>query len=278
MSKEWKVAVIGGDKRSEYMVRFLQESGYVVMSCVMIPSEPEEVRKIVKWADVLVGPTPFSRDGVELFHEKGGSIFLEDFAKWMREGQILFGGNISPSISQEAEQKRVQYHDFMAMDEVARDNAVATAEGAIAEAITVSDINLDQSNCLVLGFGRCGKAIYERLTALGAKCSLGLRNAAQKELPTDADTISLEELPAHIQKFDFIFNTIPAKVLTRECVSKMKKDCVIIDIASKPGGTDFEACRERGIYASLSLGIPGRYAPKTSAQILVNAMNRRMEA
>lgn len=278
MSKEWKVAVIGGDKRSEYMVQFLQEFGYVVMSCVMIPSEPEEVAKIVKWADVLVGPTPFSRDGVEVYHEKGGNILLEDFARWMRAGQILFGGNISPMIRQEAEKKRVQYHDFMAMDEVARDNSVATAEGAIAEAITASDINLNQSNCLVLGFGRCGKAIYERLEALGAKCSIGLRNAVQKELPTDGEIFSLEDLPAHISEFDFIFNTIPAKVLDRDCVEKVRKDCIIIDIASKPGGTDFEACRERGIYANLSLGIPGRYAPKTSAQILVNAINRRMEA
>lgn len=278
MSKEWKVAVIGGDKRSEYMVRFLQESGYVVMSCVMIPSEPEEVRKIVKWADVLVGPTPFSRDGVEIYHEKGGCILLGDFAGWMREGQILFGGNISPSIRQEAEKKRVQYHDFMAMDEVAKDNSVATAEGAIAEAITASDINLNQSSCLVLGFGRCGKAIYERLSALGARCSIGLRNATQKELPAEATTISLEDLPAHIRHYDFIFNTIPVKILGRDCIEKVRKDCIIIDIASKPGGTDFEACRERGIYANLSLGIPGRYAPKTSAQILVNAINRRMEA
>lgn len=278
MSKEWKVAVIGGDKRSEYMVQFLQESGYVVRSCVMIPDDSEEMAKIVKWADILVGPTPFSRDGVEMNHEKGGSILLEDFAEWMREGQILFGGNISSIIRQAAEKKRVEYHDFMAMDEVATDNSVATAEGAIAEAITVSDINLNQSNCLVLGYGRCGKAIYERLDALGAKCSIGLRNASKKKLPIYAEGISLEDLPVLVRHYDFIFNTIPAKVLTRECVSKMKKDCIIIDIASKPGGTDFEACRERGIYANLSLGIPGRYAPKTSAQILVNAMNRRMEA
>ena len=278
MLGEWKAAVIGGDKRSEYMVQFLQDSGYTVMSCVIIPKEQEKFAEIVRWADVLVGPVPFSRDGEKIYHEKGESILLKDFASWMRKGQILFGGNIPSVIRQAAEEKRIQYYDFMGMNEVAVDNSVATAEGTIAEAIMASDENLCKSKCLVLSYGRCGKALVSRLRPLGAICSVAVRNSAQKILPPMTEIIPLEDLSAHVHKFDFIFNTIPARVLNGEQIEKIKQDCIIIDIASKPGGTDFEACRKRGIYAKLSLGIPGRYAPKTSAQILVNAMNRRMEA
>lgn len=278
MLGEWKAAVIGGDKRSEYMVQFLQELGYRVISCVMIPREKEKLAEIIRWADVLVTPVPFSRDGVELYHEKGAGILIEDFISWMRKGQILFGGNIPKVVRQAAVEKQIQYYDFMEMNEVATDNSVATAEGTIAEAIAASDFNLCNSKCLVLGYGRCGKALVNRLKPLGAVCSVALRNAAEKILPSTTEIIPLEDLSSHVQKYDFIFNTIPARILTEEQIQKVKQDCIIIDIASKPGGTDFEACRQRGIYAKLSLGIPGRYAPKTSAQILVNAMNRRMEA
>ena len=49
----------------------------------------------------------------------------------------------------------------------------------------------------------------------------------------------------------------------------------ILDIASKPGGTDFACARECGIRADLALGLPGKYAPKESAYILDRAVEIR---
>jgi len=42
----------------------------------------------------------------------------------------------------------------------------------------------------------------------------------------------------------------------------------IIDIASGGGGVDHDYCQCHGIRAKLCPGLPGKYAPKTSAKIL----------
>ena len=67
-------------------------------------------------------------------------------------------------------------------------------------------------------------------------------------------------------------NTVPALVLTAPQLSKVKGESIIIDIASKPGGVDFEYCRKKNISAKLCLGLPGKYAPMSAAGILMEVI------
>ena len=67
---------------------------------------------------------------------------------------------------------------------------------------------------------------------------------------------------------------MPAPVVTRVIIKELPRDAYILDIASKPGGTDFACAKEFGIRADLVLGIPGKYAPKESAYILERSMER----
>ena len=48
----------------------------------------------------------------------------------------------------------------------------------------------------------------------------------------------------------------------------MKKSCCIIDLASKPGGVDFDSARKHEIKADLALGLPGKVAPKSAAKYM----------
>jgi dipicolinate synthase subunit A len=50
----------------------------------------------------------------------------------------------------------------------------------------------------------------------------------------------------------------------------MKPDVVIIDIASAPGGVDYPTAKELHVNCKLCLGLPGKFAPKSSAAFLVN--------
>jgi dipicolinate synthase subunit A len=52
----------------------------------------------------------------------------------------------------------------------------------------------------------------------------------------------------------------------------MPPHTLIIDLASKPGGTDFRYAEKRGIKALLAPGLPGIVAPKTAGQIVANVM------
>ncbi|OJT91053.1 dihydrofolate reductase, partial [Clostridioides difficile] len=62
--------------------------------------------------------------------------------------------------------------------------------------------------------------------------------------------------------------------LTKERLEKVSQEVTIIDIASSPGGVDYSVVKEAGINATLCLGLPGKYSPKTSGEILVNAIRK----
>ena len=75
-----------------------------------------------------------------------------------------------------------------------------------------------------------------------------------------------------IGKFEFIFNTVPSMVLNQDVIKNISKNAVIIDIASKPGGTDFEYCKAEGIDANLYLALPGKYSPASSADAILSCI------
>lgn len=76
-------------------------------------------------------------------------------------------------------------------------------------------------------------------------------------------------------KYDIIFNTIPSMILDKERLNLLKKETIIIDLASKPGGVDFTTAKELGLNARLELGLPGRIAPITSAEYIYNVVLRK---
>lgn len=73
----------------------------------------------------------------------------------------------------------------------------------------------------------------------------------------------------------FLINTVPDRVIDESLIMILQKDAIIIDIASKPGGCDFEACKRYQINCTHALGLPGIYCPKTGAKILYDCMKRK---
>ena len=82
------------------------------------------------------------------------------------------------------------------------------------------------------------------------------------------EPLPLDNLKEHIHEFDIIFNTIPSLILDDEILTKVKKDALIIDLASKPGGIDFEYANKNGYNVIHALGLPGKVAPVTSAKYI----------
>jgi dipicolinate synthase subunit A len=149
-------------------------------------------------------------------------------------------------------------------------NAIATAEGTIMEAILNSDRNLHRSKCLVLGYGRCAKVLAQKLKALDANVTVAARS---KEALAYANSfglniIALSDLDKILPDCDYIFNTIPALILTKEKLNLIKQDSTIIDIASYPGGVDFDYAKKLNLTAKLCPALPGKVASKSSADIL----------
>ena len=82
------------------------------------------------------------------------------------------------------------------------------------------------------------------------------------------EPIHLNDLDKYLEKFDIIINTIPFQILDKNRLDLLKKDIVIIDLASNPGGVDRKAAKEKNIKLIWALSLPGKVAPVTSAEFI----------
>ncbi len=202
--------------------------------------------------------------------------YLEENITKLQKGQLVFGCHFPAPLLELCVKKEVRCIDYMQEEGFASRNAIATAEGAVAEALKSGCVSIHGSNSLVVGYGRCGEVLAEKLAALKANVTVMDR---KEEKRARAETYGCQAvdftMPAtNMSEFDFIFNTVPAPVLDEHFLANVKKDVTIVDIASKPGGVDFEYCRKHSIDANLCLGLPGKYAPKSAAAILMEVIRK----
>ena len=119
-------------------------------------------------------------------------------------------------------------------------NTVPTAEGAIQLAMENMPITIHACRALVIGYGRVGRLLADRLRGLGAFVSVAARRYEQLAwAEADGCTVQrLGDMGGWLCGYDLIVNTVPARVLTEELLSDLKASCLVIDVASKPGGAD----------------------------------------
>lgn len=280
MSHQSDIGIFGGDQRQVFMASAFIEKGYRVFTyrtaeplhhenCIPLHS----LKELFDKCSLLIGPIPLTRDLVSVASSSGASeLTVSNLANLITNDHFLIGGMIPSSLAGICTSKGIPYYDLMKNEKITILNAIATAEGTIMEAIQSSDQNLHGSNCLVLGYGRCAKVLALKLKGMDAKVTIAARSAealAYAEA-TGLQVLSLSKMESHLTAFDYIFNTIPALILDKNCLDQVKPNSTIIDIASAPGGVDYEYAMHKKLKAKLCLGLPGKVAPKTSADILVD--------
>ena len=126
------------------------------------------------------------------------------------------------------------------------------------------------SRCLVLGYGRIGKVLSERLADMGAEVTVCTRN--EKDVALAAvmghKAVKLDYISGCLQGSEIIFNTIPKKVVTGDMLGEISKSALIIDLASKPYGIDMTAAEVLGRKVIVASGLPGKFTPESSGAIL----------
>lgn len=272
--KKFDIAIIGGDKRTACMAQIFSEKGYRVITygTVKIPYNShlyraETFQEIIDSAAVLVFGIPLQQEGCLFFQEDVPKVTLTELQRCLRKHHKVFGGVIPENFKRHCEKREISCYDFMKDESLTIFNAIATAEGAILEALLHKDTNLHHSNCLVTGYGRCGKVLSDKLRGLHAEVTVCSEDRQELAL---ADSLGMGTIPLSCLKdeagrFEYLFNTIPAVVLREECLKKLDSHSLIIDIASNQGGVDREAAARHGIPVYHCPGLPGKYAGYSSA-------------
>ncbi|WP_017727365.1 dipicolinic acid synthetase subunit A [Halalkalibacterium ligniniphilum] len=168
---------------------------------------------------------------------------------------------------------------LMERDDVAIYNSIPTAEGTVMMAIQHTDFTIHGANVAVLGLGRVGMSVARTFAVLGAKVKVAARDSHHLARITEMGLIPIHtsSLITELKDVDLCINTIPAPIITANVLAEMPTHCFIIDLASKPGGTDFRYAEKRGMKALLAPGLPGIVAPKTAGKILADVLTKLLD-
>lgn len=246
---------IGGDARMRYAAEYLNRERECVVrnACTHDPYAP---------FNAAVLPLPIKPD-FDLH-------LLDDTVK--RGGRVFAGGSF-PALEEYCAEHGLTLHNYLAREELQVLNAVPTAEGAIEIMIRELDITLWGAKVLITGFGRIGEVMARMLTALGSRVTVCARRPEQlakaEGMGCAAVTFS-EELDRLLPGFDAVINTVPAVVLDEKRLLLMKKDCLIVDLASKAGTAPHahSAMAQTGAKIIHALSLPGKTAPVTAGKII----------
>ena len=117
---------------------------------------------------------------------------------------------------------------------------------------------------------RAGKALAARLRGLFAHVTVAARKPEDRALAAalgcTPETVCLD--PRGLAQYDCIFSTVPAPVFRAEHLAAMRPDCLIIDLASSPGGLPADTAPFDAPVYLPAPGLPGKTAPATAAALL----------
>ncbi|NBJ68345.1 MULTISPECIES: dipicolinic acid synthetase subunit A [Clostridia] len=283
------IAIIGGDARYLELIRQLQALtdttllliGFDKLEQGFTGLKQMDIDEVTPSSlDVIILPiTGTNSDGkVEpVFSEK--PIHLShDWFKQLRKSTIVFSGIANDYLIDAVNSANAKLIPLLERDDVAIYNSIPTAEGTIMMAIEHTDFTIHSSRVVVVGFGRVGNTVANKFSALGAKVSVSATQMKDLARVTEMGltAIPLDQLASYMEDCDLLINTIPASVIGKEEMKHLPSHAVIIDLASKPGGTDFAYAKQRGIKAILSRSLPSIVAPKTAGKILADVIKQEL--
>ena len=285
MRNSIKIAMLGGDRRQIAGVRQLSEH-YIInvwgIDGAYFENE-SEVNVFSELSDCLDGvsaavlPLPASPDSIMLscpLASERSEQKLMGILKYLSEGCLIVGGKLPERFIKVAEASGYKVVDYFESEEFQIKNAYITAEAALSIAMNTLDKSIKGSRVAITGYGRIAKHLCSLLLSLGAMVTVTARN--ERELlwaeANGCDILLLDEerraLEALKSGYDVIYNTVPCWLFSRDYLSELDKNTLIVDLASAPGGVDIKAARELGANVNWATSLPGKYAPRSAGALI----------
>lgn len=275
------ISFIGGDLRIIKLIEQYRKENKIIKtfglenSIEVHKSEKfNNISECIEQSELVISSVPFSKDGKNVFMPFSENELSIDDLFCNLGNKTLIAGSVNKYISDKF--KNLKIIDLIEIEELTISNVIATAEGAIQIAMENTQHTIHNSDILILGFGRIGKILAKDLQALSARVTCEARKTSDLSWirAYGYKELDLKDLDKHLNEFNIIFNTIPFLILDKDRLKNVNKNCLIIDLSSKPGGVDFAECEKLRIKSILALGLPGKVAPLTSAKYIKNVIDK----
>ena len=266
---------MGGDLRNFFLAKLLSKEKHEVkvygFEKIENFKECETYENMISSSEIVVLPIPFTKDKKTInMPLSNRNIRIQELAYHL-ENKTIFVGNMPEDIQEILKEKQNEVIDFMKKEEFAVLNAIPTAEATIEIILKNTNKILQGSHCLIFGFGRIGKVLAHKLQGLAVDVTCMVTNELEKAWATaygyQITTIEkLQNYYTKIKQYDIIINTIP-KIIFKEELREIKKETLVIDLASKPYGIDRKIVEEENINFIEALGLPRKISTNDISKI-----------
>lgn len=263
-----RYAIVGGDLRMAQLAAMLRESGRDAAGFFQEKAGIESLtlEKLRDYNGVICNWPPRCPLAEEEIEE-------ENILKNIAPGSTML--LCGPQFPEEFRQD-LKYENLWADEKLLLENARLTAEAAIALAMRKSGESSKNLKCCVIGYGRIGTFLTKILKKLGANVCVIARTEEKRcsARAAGASAADFTEAAAALADQEIIFNTVPSIVMDENILKSLKKDALLMDLASPPYGFDLDLAKKLGANACREPGLPGRYCPLGAARALLNAIFR----
>jgi dipicolinate synthase subunit A len=282
------IGMLGGDKREQEIARRAAATGAEVRAYGFpwpeegIPAVKHvaDPRAVLRGARFGLFPIPGISPNGALFAPAATEPIFPDRAvlSGMAPRAHIILGWADKSLKAHCEALSIKLHEYEWDRSLMLQRTPAIIEGLIRIVIENTAITIHRSTACVVGQGTIGAVLARYLVALGAHTHVAARNPEQRSAAYVAGATPhlLEELPALAPTLDFVFSTVPSRVVGEDVLALLPKSALVIDLAAPPGGVDLDAANRLGLKAIWGRGLGSR-APVTVGASQWGGIRERIE-
>ncbi|MEG1791428.1 MAG: NAD(P)-dependent oxidoreductase [Clostridia bacterium] len=183
---------------------------------------------------------------------------------------IIYCGRSDFDYTLEISSRNIDVFEYSKDEEFSIKNADYTAEATLFLMLGLMDYQLVDAKVLIIGFGRCGRAMCKYLYNLRANLTIMTDKPYEAMLFGAATSYENE----NFGKYDVIINTAPRNVISDLQLEKLKKGVIVIDLASSPYGLNHIKARELGINSDIYPALPARFRVESATRAIFDFISK----